>query len=66
MEPSGSKGDGRGSGGGGGEVESLGLRAEAESRSRRLEAEVKDYPATVTMEDGRPVELAKSGGNTQR
>ncbi len=45
-------------GGGWGEVESLGLRAEAESGSRRLEAEVKDYPATVTMEDGRPVELA--------
>ncbi len=41
----------------GAEVEPLGLRAEAESGPRRLEAEVRDTPALVKLEDGRPVGL---------
>ncbi len=41
----------------GAEVEPLGLQAEAESGPQRLEAEVRDSPATATMEDGRHTEL---------
>ncbi len=42
----------------GAEVEQLGLWAKAESRTRRLEAEVRDVPAPVMMENGRPAGLA--------
>ncbi len=39
-------------------VEPTGQRAEAESGPRRLEAESRETPTTVTLEDGSPAELA--------
>ncbi|KAI2665822.1 Zinc-binding protein A33 [Labeo rohita] len=38
------------------------VTVEVESRLRRLEVEVRDSPATVTMEDGRPMELTPRSG----
>ncbi len=56
-EPGGASGQ-MGHGGEGAMVEPVGQRAEAESGPRRLDAELRETPTMVTLEDGSPAELA--------